>query len=225
VSDIKLIQNWVVNNDARDYIILGDPAVRLCVPESQHETVIPSALQLKPIDLSRYQPGATAPIQLASEIIVPTQPPVLREAMTAPAGEAQSMALISSNQIEPIKAALKNLAQQLTRVLNDLGTLEVLTYLSDDALENVYDHQHKKFNPQAKLKAVTLIKMDGDIQSMVPARQVEQLTTDNRLEVKAELDEQLLKIHREMVELAQANRAVFLKNLAEVAVTLLNTRL
>lgn len=40
-----------------------------------------------------------------------------------------------------------------------------------------------------------------------------------------EVDEKLLALHREIVDLAQANRVTFFKNLAEVAVTAVNTRL
>jgi hypothetical protein len=44
VSDVDLIRMWTVNHDARDYIILGDPAVRLCVPGTAEEAAKPSAI-------------------------------------------------------------------------------------------------------------------------------------------------------------------------------------
>ena len=58
-----------------------------------------------------------------------------------------------------------------------------------------------------KVKAVTHIALDGDVKSMIPARKVETLSeVGNKLTVTVEVDEELLKIHKDMVELAQANR-------------------
>jgi hypothetical protein len=66
VSDIELIQTWALNNDARDYIILGDPAVRLCVPETQEEAVRPSVIELAAIDLAQYRPASVPGVRPGS---------------------------------------------------------------------------------------------------------------------------------------------------------------
>lgn len=227
VNDLELIQTWAVNNDARDYIILGDPAVRLCVPETKEEAVKPSTLTLKDINLDNYKPGAGVMAQPSADG-ANTAAPIVANArpMSPQTDDAEAMGILSEAQMVQIKDALKTITQQVAAALHNVSTLEVLTYLSDDDLENVYDRDKKAFRDHAKLKAVTLIGLDGDIQSMIPARQVETLSeAENQVTMAAEVDKKLLNLHKDMVELAQANRAVFLKNLAEIAVTLVNTQL
>ena len=149
--------------------------------------------------------------------------------MTTIDDEAGAMALDVAQAGKTMAASLKDasriLAEVIDRTVANLSTLEVLTYLSDDELENVYDQEGRRFREQAKLKAVTLVSLDGDVKSMIPARTVEIVGEDNVRTMTVEIDEKLLALHRDIVGLAQANRATFFKNLAEIALTLVNTRL
>ena len=56
VNRFELIKLWMVNNDARDYIILGDPAV--CLAVSKSNKAINPNLQLAPIEVATFQPEA-----------------------------------------------------------------------------------------------------------------------------------------------------------------------
>lgn len=227
VKDMELINTWAINNDARDYIILGDPAVRLCVPENGNGAVQPSTIQLKDVDLARYKPGAVVATESVAGVLEAAEATAeAAPSMSTVEDEAESMAILSDDQKEQIRAALKTITQRVAKALHDVSTMEVLTYLSDDALENVYDKDKHTFRDHAKLKAVTVIELNGGVKSMIPARKVETLSEEeNKLSITDGVNEELLKIHKDMVELAQANRTTFLKNLAEIAATLVNTRL
>ena len=228
VSKPRIIQLWTIHNDARDYIILGDPAVRLCVSDEADEVIEPSALQLHDVDIQQYKPGATIPEVATEETENSGDNSGGGHSMDTKVvlpDDAEAMGVLSNDQVDQIKAALKSLSNKIAQTARNLSTMEVLTYLSDDDLSNVYDRENKHFHDNAKLKAVTLIGLDGDIQSMVPSRHVETLTAENRLIETVEVDQQLLDIHREMVNLAQTHRTAFLKSVAEVATTLVNTRL
>jgi hypothetical protein len=226
VSDVEVVRWWTVNNDARDYIILGDPAVRLCVPATVEEEVKPSTIELNRVDIRAYQPGGVELSQPAAATGgLEAAPEAESDAMTNVGTEAEAMALDMAAAGASLREATRRLASVINRAAANLGTLEVLTYLSDEELENVYDQGGKQFRDQAKLKAVTLISLDGGIKSVVPARTVETPGEEGKRTLTVEVDERLLALHRDMVDLAQANRSTFLKNLAEVAVSLVNTRL
>lgn len=301
IDDFELIDTWIMNHDARDYIIFGDPAVRLCV-DTESDTLVESALTLAKIDLGQYQPGnrqnavdslnenllnqpeveqtenreseesgKSMPVgpsgiltpremipgrryyedivssgrkirvakwkakgseeliiiladpqtgRLLNNINLVTGKPVdLSRNQSFGVTSAESMGIMDSELGESIQEALQKFSEQISKALHNISTLEVLTYLSEDDLKNIYDAENKVFREQAQLKAVTLLSLDGDIKSMVPARKIETIS-GGEISTSVEIDTDLFDIHKDLVALAQENQSRFFKNILEVAVTL-----
>lgn len=313
VDDFDLIDVWISNHDARDYVILGDPAVRLCV-DLEGEQLVESTLSLSEIDLEHYQPttesaatteadtdenietvaeadpselrqGRVTGDDFKGQIETPSSPKALanmklgvrydwreyisgqdryvanwavrgksgrKELVTIKANEttkelldninlrteqpvnvdnlkrgsygiisAQDMSFMDSGLGATIQEAIDKFSEQISRSMRNISTLEVLTYVSDEDLKNVYDADNKTFREQAQLKAVTLLSLDGDVKSMVPTRQIN-VTAGDKMAVTERIDTELLDIHKEMVALAQENQARFFKNVLEIAAALIN---
>jgi hypothetical protein len=101
------------------------------------------------------------------------------------------------------------LARALGRAADDISSLEVTTYTSDDLESVKYDYQTKKLAGQIKLRALTRVAFDGDTQICVP-------------EKGSGIDEALWQIHLDMVKEAQTNRTQFLQAMAELAARLID---
>jgi hypothetical protein len=98
------------------------------------------------------------------------------------------------------------LGQTLEAAVDNATSLEVSTYVSDDLSGVNYDKG--RFGGNAKLRALTRINLDGDTLACVPAD-------------GGDIDESLWKIHLDMVQRAQANRAELIKAVTEAAAGLL----
>jgi hypothetical protein len=105
----------------------------------------------------------------------------------------------------------EKLGKMLMGAIDDLTSLEVLTYTSSDLGQAEYDYETKKLKGDAKLRAMTRIAMDGDTLNLVPKAG----NNDNG----TQLDHELWEAHRQMVALAQTNRLEFIRALGEIAGT------
>ncbi len=108
--------------------------------------------------------------------------------------------------------ALKSFIQQLTdsisQAANNLTSLEIRTFATGDMSQVRYDFASREFSGPVRLRALTRISFDGDMQAVVP-------------EKNDELDEAFWKVHIDLVKEAQATRAQFIGSMTEMATRLI----
>lgn len=114
--------------------------------------------------------------------------------------------------VEQLTRAFTTLANSLATFANDVSSLEVETY-SVPKLELIVKDQKGEYGQalqvNGKRVAWTHIKLDGDLTAAVPTQD-------------GELNEDLWAIHKDMVELAQANRSEMIRAAADTLVRLIS---
>jgi hypothetical protein len=214
IDAYQLAQKWTENNDARSYILLGDPAVRVPFARPGDQPAGERRITLSAETTARFASALAkatdaAPVKSSTaEIDSARQPPAAQQAA------AFDMASFSvqvqeerASLTDSIKKFTGELAESLKKAADDISSLEVVTYTSDD-LKAVQDQKFAEGAGSMKRRALTRIAFDGDVQVCVP-------------EKDGKVDEDLWNIHLSMVKAAQENRAAFLQTMAELATKLI----
>jgi hypothetical protein len=204
-NETLLTDLWTANGDARGYVILGDPAVRLNAGDVAPDAERPSIGEVWVAEPSPQ------PVPVPSD---PTPVPSVPGPGFAATGVVAFGITDWIRGDSPLKEAVSTLSDvvrdfadrlgtALEKALDDASSLTVKTYVADDLTALGDD-----LSGPATLRAVTRMNLDGDTEVWIPRD-------------AADLGDGVWTMHADMVGRAQANRTELLKAAVGAATGLL----